>query len=359
MGLAHMLGPDIDVLLDDRFTADHCFELRGTRGANKHEVGLSFTPVQIRPGIADLQGTIWVDTAAIVLTEIEFGYSQIKSKVAGVDPGGSLIFLSLPNGVTLIDRWLIRAPDITVSESINGSLGSGAPFAGRAGLLTQYRESGGAVRQLRWSDGTTWQAPSVVLSATVTADPKRLAAGAFVWLGGTDFGAHADSAGSVTIDSIIPGNYTVEAAEARFANTGFHQTIHPPLVTMGRGDTTHAKLALQPAEDVAARLCHEGFDKNHGALVARVIRPDQGNPPAKAKVSVTTADGLTLGNLHVVQLPYPGAMLLCQLPLEQELRVRVISDTLSDERSVVIPKALKVDTLTAVLHRSSSGRGGR
>ena len=345
-GREHLLAPDIATLLDDSFTRLHCFELRGTRGAEKRELGLSFRPLENRTGIVDVTGTIWIDTAATVLTEMEFGYTQVRSAVQGVQPGGNVMFLSLPNGVTLIDRWMIGAPSIDLVPQGNFM---SSTRTGRIGVFRTYREGGGAVRDLVWSDGTTWHAPPAILRVTVRGGPLAPASGAAVVIRGTESMYQADDGGTIDVDSLIPARYRIFASEARFHGTGFVQS-DTPTVTVLRGDTTRVSVTLLDPERAARMACRGRLAGNRGALVTRVaFDPPDTIPLSPFQRSVTVSDGLfPLSDSRIVQLT-AYSFILCDVPIEKDLLLRMQEDTLLAERNVRLARIARVDTLTLVL----------
>src|SRR5205085_7375048 len=84
------------------------------------------------------------------LVGIDFLYSGFSKAFDPGRPGGHVEFRTMPNGVTLIDRWHLRMP----SKEMRGPL-----FVGRRGLDgVVIQESGGELAHARWQDGTTWHA---------------------------------------------------------------------------------------------------------------------------------------------------------------------------------------------------------
>jgi hypothetical protein len=91
-------APDLDVLLSDRFTLNHCFRL--TESTDSTRIGLEFQPTDARAstrGISEIQGTIWLDRPSSELRSMEFGYTNLPRQSAQV-AGGEIHFSRLRNG---------------------------------------------------------------------------------------------------------------------------------------------------------------------------------------------------------------------------------------------------------------------
>lgn len=82
-------GPDADVLLSDYFAGAYCFELAHGSRARLHEVGLHFVPAEHRQGRVDIDGTLWIDTLARSLKDIEFVYDGVPAGARRFHPGGA------------------------------------------------------------------------------------------------------------------------------------------------------------------------------------------------------------------------------------------------------------------------------
>ncbi len=86
-GIQILFAPDADVLLDEAFSAGYCFRLAAPVKGRPHDVGLSFTPAEKGHGRVDIDGTLWLDTAAHALKEVEFQYVGLPGTVRTVTPG--------------------------------------------------------------------------------------------------------------------------------------------------------------------------------------------------------------------------------------------------------------------------------
>lgn len=100
-------GPDARVLVSAAFLDEHCFRVEP--GEISGTIGLAFEPVA-RRSVTDVQGTLWVDSASMVLRSLEWEYTGLSRWARGGDPGGVMEFDRLPNGAWFIRRWELRAP---------------------------------------------------------------------------------------------------------------------------------------------------------------------------------------------------------------------------------------------------------
>jgi hypothetical protein len=200
------LGPDADVMLDPAFAGAYCFRIR--RGRQASEIGLSFSPgIRARKGRTDINGTLWIDTVAKVVSEIAFTYIGSWRRDQGT-PGGSIHFRSMPNGSVLIDRWYFRMPD-SRADTATGSTGNGA-------IRTyQYqRESGGEVAWAHWSDGHSWKASLATVRLKMVDKFGQPVTRAVIRFTDTDYTGTPDKTGTVVFNDVLPGPYDVEIRDS-------------------------------------------------------------------------------------------------------------------------------------------------
>ncbi len=120
-------APDEQVLLSERFVADHCFEV--VRGTDETEglLGIRFTPAP-RRNMNDIAGTMWVEQASAELKFLDFFYvlERLPSPAQGPDrSGGQVVFGRRPDGRWLVTAWRLRMPEfdkgrrITYQSNVN------------------------------------------------------------------------------------------------------------------------------------------------------------------------------------------------------------------------------------------------
>jgi hypothetical protein len=109
-----LYGPDAETLLDDSFRDGYCFHLRDHDPKRPTSVGLAFAAAKQERGRIDIDGTLWVDTAARRLEHIEFEYVGFARAIQNKHFGGNIRFREVGNGVVLIDQWSLRVPTSVV-----------------------------------------------------------------------------------------------------------------------------------------------------------------------------------------------------------------------------------------------------
>ena len=176
--VGYMFGPDADVLLDDAFAEGYCFRLAPPLSARPSQVGLAFAPADFKRGRIDIAGTLWVDTAARALHDVEFryvGYVGLRAFAERFRPGGTISFATSANGVAFIDRWSLRlfgnAPDTIF-----------VPGRCRGGCIRTSdnlypTENGAEVSHAVWRDGRRWDAPKARLGEHPSDHRSRSAFG--------------------------------------------------------------------------------------------------------------------------------------------------------------------------------------
>jgi hypothetical protein len=212
-----LLAPDAETLISPEFADNYCFDIGDDDKRRPGQVALTFR----RPDESnrtDLEGTIWIDTTARVLREVEYEYvreSQPKPRSSG-----NIRFRAFPNGSVLIDSWQIaeirrmRATTITTVRSPVSRSGMPTGSATSVTLST----SGGMLAQARWPDGTSHDAP--LGSATIEVkreDGRAPAAGMWVQLVGSPYSARTDSLGIAQFTGILPVSYAVMAFDSLVA----------------------------------------------------------------------------------------------------------------------------------------------
>lgn len=148
-------APDARVLTDDRFTAGYCFRSIATSDSVPGLTGVSFTPVG-RRGVADIEGTVWLDRATLELQRIEFAFVQLPAGHNIAGPGGYVEFRKLPTGHWIINEWMLRmAQHLVRLDRCNVNV---------QGVMTPPpRDRGGCAYIVRSSNGL-WGRSQVVAS---------------------------------------------------------------------------------------------------------------------------------------------------------------------------------------------------
>lgn len=284
-------GPDAETLLDDAFRDGYCFHLRDPERNRPHQVGLAFVAAKSERGRVDVDGTLWIDTAARQLRDIRFDYVGLDRRLMNARPGGRIEFRELPNSVVLIDRWFFRIPAVrqdTVWTDADGRASAPDPSHTAIPVLRPHyyaQESGGELATARWPDGFVWNAS--LGAARIQAVDKKGAplAGREIYLDETDYRGVSNATGEIAIDRLLPGPYSVRAIDPVLGALGI--TLKTTLkFTAARDSVIRATAQIPSMVDYVREECERvrGFKADSTALwfVLRVVRPDA-EPAAAAE----------------------------------------------------------------------------
>jgi hypothetical protein len=282
--VGYMFGPDADVLLDDAFASGYCFRVAPRSTTRPNQVGLAFGPADFKAGRVDIAGTLWVDTAARALNDVEFRYIGMRADVQKFKPGGTISFATSANGVTFINRWSLRlfgnAPDTTF---VPGNCRGGC-FRTSDNLYPT--ENGAEVSHAVWRDGRRWDAPLGAVSIRAITSADKPSTGTRVQLGGTQYHGTADSTGTVLIRDLLPGPYSLRVRDKRTEALSFLLPT-PVAFAAARDSAVRLTLTVPTVEDYAADQCRKSRQwrsTDSTYIVGRVVDPDN-RPVAGVLVS--------------------------------------------------------------------------
>jgi hypothetical protein len=310
-------APDAETLIEDAFSAGYCFHLARPDPARPHQLGLGFAAARARDdGRVDIDGTLWVDTLARALRDLEFRYVGLDKQVSALAPGGRLSFREVANGITLVDRWALR---LVSGRRVVGLTGATLPSAETllGGRTSRFyaTEIGGELAEAAWPDGYTWTAPLGTLKLHAVTPTGMPAEGRTVRLDGTDYQGTTDSFGVLELKRLLPGPYSASVVEPRLAVLGVSMAT-PLRFVAARDSTVEARVEVGTAEDFVARRCLADQARNHTIdttgtawLLAQVL--SDGKPVNGARWSIQHRDAAVLvergrtdadGLLHWCQL---------------------------------------------------------
>ncbi len=319
---ATYFGPDADVLLSDFFAGAYCFQLAGAAKDRPNQVGLHFVPAGRAKGRTDIDGTLWIDTVARELRDVEYRYLVVNRALEAYHSGGRVEFSSMRNGTVLIDRWSIRLVNAVEDTILEVGGRSGAFHTTERDRLFA-EELGGELARASWPDGLTWHAPLGAFRLHAVTAAGKPAVGAIVALVATQYFGVVDSEGNVEIRDLVPGPYTVRIVDPRIAELGLG--VPTPLkFTAFRDSTANEKLRVPTEEELLTDKCIAARQWSVGDsvfVVGRVVTPD-GQPVHDAKV--TFADGDQVWRSHFITTGTDGLFWSCQnWALGGEVTVRV------------------------------------
>jgi hypothetical protein len=339
-GAQTFYGPDAETLIDEEFAAGYCFHVKDSDRARPHQVGLGFAAAGHRDGRIDLAGTLWVDTLARVLRELEFSYVGLDSRTSALRPGGNIAFEELPDGMVLAVRWSLRL--------VSGRLETGGMMLSSTGAVSGARTSrlsvheiGGELARVTWPDGRTWIAPLGTLRLRARTRQGTPVAGALVQLEGTDSQGVADSAGLVTIGELLPGPYAISIVDPRLSALDLLLPTSSKAIAI-RDSVTDAVLEVESAEDFVAARCERDQRIAGGTwILGRVVAPN-GKPVGDARWVINDEFGSRL--VDGGRGGGDGLFHWCQLPLGKRVEIEA---WLGGDRRVKVKRVL-ADHLTIV-----------
>jgi len=179
-----------------------------------------------------------------------------------------------------------------------------------------------------------------------------------VWFQGTGYAGIGDSSGTFLFTGILPGRYTVEAADEMLARFQVTQT-QDAVVEVGRDSVVRADLSLRLTRAQAvAIVCHGSPPLGAGDLLVRVEWADGG------AMRAVTLDATMTGQhgdstLPTMPVNRAGSFVVCGIPWDTPLHLNVPSGVSSVERETVLPAGRLLDTLTLLIrNREGSGIAG-
>jgi hypothetical protein len=269
-GTRQYLAPYADVLLDDAFMSAHCFRSRDGGSSRPTQIGVAFESARRRRGQIDVDGVVWVDTAARALVEVEFRYVGVSDAAARARAGGEIWFRQMSNGLLIIDRWHIR------SAGANER-----PGHDEFGVIprdegpVQAIEYGGQVVEASWPDGLLWRAPLGSVTVRGVDGRGHPTSGFELRLRGTNYSARADERGVAQIGSLLPGPYRAVVADSLLGRLGLAPSAATSFLVAHDADVERRVTVRDPLQnfrEFCGGAASGGPDE--ALLVVRVRTPD-------------------------------------------------------------------------------------
>jgi hypothetical protein len=299
-------APDADVVMDESFGTTHCFGIREPDVDHPTAIGLTFAPAPGRDSLIDVAGVLWIRTDEPELQRLEFLFTGLEPAAMNVGAGGTIRFHTMPNGVAFVERWALRIPFLEATARV--SLPALGAFRGARSQSSQVQsrrtatnvrvaqisEQGGVVLRAVWNDTLAWSAAMGSIRGTVReVSTSRPLVGVTVSLAGTSDATVTDSVGAFTLATLLPGRYTIEAADSVSA-TGEHARRASQPVTISEAVMTQVAFALPP-RGVQVVTLERNVDAptvtgGSGSLRGTIVRAGDGLPVGGADVWVTSGD---------------------------------------------------------------------
>ncbi len=336
-------APDADILLDESFATSHCFQLQAADAAHADQIGLAFTPARDRDDVVDVRGVIWMTRASPSLRSLVFRYTELEPASIAAGAGGHLVFRDVANGVSFIERWVLRLPILRPNGPTSRS-------ARRRQEVTELHvtgidESGGMVLATSWPDGTSWNLPMTGVAGTVVqrSGGERVPF-AIVSVDGTKDTVVADATGAFMLTPMVPGRYLIAATDTTLhafaAPRGTNRTVDVP-----RDALTVTRFEVAPILGVLNDLCsnqrHRRDDtRETTTIVGRVVLPDsltERGPTVRgtwqADYTVGAGVAITTGE-QVSTVDALGRFALCGVAVTRRLQLRVSAGNVSADTTV-------------------------
>ncbi|MEP7002098.1 MAG: hypothetical protein ABI969_16535, partial [bacterium] len=200
---------------------------------------------------------------AHTLKDINFRFI-INPHVPGMpDQGGQVSFREMPNGMVLIDRWLLRLAVAHLDTSyVNGMEVRRFYFAS---------DVGGEVARAVWPDGSAWKASLGTVQLHVVTQHGEPARTAIIRLDDTDYLGSPNAKGDLEITDVLPGPYNVVIIDTALAPMGISLGTGLKLYAQ-RDSTIRAPLIEPPADAFLKKHCAPSTERHW--VIARVNRTD-------------------------------------------------------------------------------------
>jgi hypothetical protein len=338
-------APDADVLLDDRFTIGYCFRVVPPNKDRPNQIGLGFEAEKRKTDRIDIEGVLWIDTAARALKDIEFKYMGLSQRLQMFEPGGKISFREMPNGVVLVDRWNLRLIG-AVHDTVDRN-----PVRPRVNIKPYMSESGGELAHAAWHDGLTWQNQLGMLDLRITTRAGKAWPGVTVRFAHSPYQATSDATARIVMRDLVPGPYTALVVDSLLAPINLR--IPTDLWFLSRRDSVALTLKVPTTEEFVLDRCIADRTYRPGAaesmlVIARVTTRD-GHPLGDAKWSARTKSAESLVDYKLLRdggrTGTDGLLTLCsgvsrygvvEISVEHEQLGRATIRRKLDERVTVI-----------------------
>lgn len=194
-------APSVDVLTSENFLRDHC--LRATRSPDSLLVGIAFEPTVARAAVAEIAGTLWIERSSSQLRRMEFAFRNVPGlrEATSNTAGGSMEFIRMRDGATVISAWEIRMPQLETNDRRTSIR-----------IVEVIANGGQLVLARRGVDTLFARDPLNVAGVVGDSVSRRPQPGARVEVVGSARRVVASSDGSFAIPDLLPGVYTLQVS---------------------------------------------------------------------------------------------------------------------------------------------------
>jgi hypothetical protein len=321
-------APDNETLLDPSFAGTHCLQMARNDRHHPDQVGIAFEPTDDpeRDTLVDVSGVLWLDRKTPALRSLEFRYTNLEPEAR--ESGGEIFFRNMPNGASMIERWVIHTALLAVEVNPRDNFPRRAPLPRslrRNAHKIGISEVGGEVASVQWKDGSLWHGRLPHVTGLLTDTAGAPVPGARVWMVKTSDTVTTNEAGRFELPYVLPGVYAVLATDSALAPSGMSRTSHYWLY-LDRDHDADIRLLFHPRSVILEQLCQgQPYAAGTGVVIGQVVGFG-GLPLPNAKIEVWRRikaqkvelfhqePGGTAGE--------DGRFVICGTPLDQVLRIR-------------------------------------
>jgi hypothetical protein len=310
-----LLGPDADVLLSESFLNTHCFRI--VSSPDSAIVGLGFEPLR-SDRRADVTGVLWVDRRTAALKHLAYEFVNLPDHLRRFDATGEVHFRRLSNGVWIVDRWWIRAPQV------------GARRGSRNYRLLGYREDGGTVMSAAAIDSAPYghSGRGVIQGFVLDSMSGAPMVDALVFLSGTPFSATSSETGRFQMRNVPAGRYALGFTHPLLEELRVFMPLDS--VTVSDAVPLRRLFAAPSIHTILRAVCPGEEEAQTTGLVYGVLRSETtGEPLAGVEVRASWTDPPTSGNdrdtdrWRSMTTGSDGRYFLCWVPRDRHLELHV------------------------------------
>jgi hypothetical protein len=305
-------GPDAHAVLDPAFAAAHCFRLVRGGAFGRRSVGLRFTPVD-SSSATWLDGVVWANASTSMLERVEWRFVVPGWPKTVEAPRGEVAFTELANGRWFVSSWGMRIPMLG-RDPRDGANGP------RWHAATRVRS--GRARVLR--DGGAGVAATAVVTGTVRDSVTGLPLGNALVLVNGVVAAVTDARGAFTVrdDSVSAAGVTRVFSAAHLSLPRYGVPMPDYAVTLSPGDSLAVELSSAGPLTVLAARC-PGVDAGRGLGAIVGVVDLAGHDWRAVVLEARWSSGSGADARRAVELSPDGAFVLCEVPVERRVELRV------------------------------------
>ncbi len=322
-------GPDAEVLLSDAFLDAHCFRLAPSGDGENDAIGIEFQPAEAG-GPPDIAGTMWLDRRTAHLRRVDFRFVNLSvpSWLLDAEPGGSVDFLTLPDGTWIVPAWHLRM--FRAGDGGEHPL-TGRPYPTLEGITIET----GRVLRAHGEGGVVFEsAPGYRIAGMVRDSLGNALSDARVFLSGSGAEATTDSAGRFELAHLAPAEYTLYVSHPYLDAVWHPPTPFTVTIAKSAAEPVPVVFDAPPLKEVLPRICDSADPPS--PMLSTTSPPKMISRAGILTGHVTDQGGVPLAGVRVVILPAAYAVTDLMDPKKMRamakanLRSPIVAKTSSD-----------------------------